>query len=42
MVRADRADRADKSVLLTQEDIEELQEYLVSPSDVYSILVPHN
>ena len=42
MVRADRADRADKSVLLTPEDIEELQEYLVSPSDIYSILAPQN
>jgi hypothetical protein len=35
-----RADRADKNVLLRQEDIDELQEYLVSPVDIYSILVP--
>ena len=37
-----RADRADKNVRLTQEDIDELQEYLVSPADIYSILVPRN
>lgn len=42
MVRADRADKADKSVLLKPEDIDELQEYLVSPSDIYSILAPQN
>ena len=35
-----RADRSDKNVLLTQEDIDQLQEYLVSPSDIYSILIP--
>jgi hypothetical protein len=35
-----RADRSDKNVLLSQEDINELQEYLVSPSDIYSILIP--
>ena len=42
MVKADRSDKSDKSFLLSQEDIEQLQEYLVSPSDIYSILVRQN
>lgn len=37
-----RADKHDKSLLLEDEDIKELQKYLVSPSDLYSIVLPTN